>query len=330
MTLAPSPADSSYTPLPDLYDEMQDGDGIRPHWREFALAFQQMGAGELQRRGQEIQRLLRQNGVTFNLHRVDQARDRPWDMDPVPFIVDGGDWERIEAGLVQRAELLDLVLRDLYGRRELLELGLLPPELVYGHGGFLVPANGSMNPQKRQLLFYAADLARGPDGRMWVLSDRAQAPTGAGYALENRTTGSRVLDDLLGNRPVRRLSFFFSDLSAALVRAAGGKADPRIVVLSAGPQDGTYFEHAYLASYLGYTLVQGDDLTVRDGRVWLKALDGLQPVDVIFRRMDAALCDPLELDGAAPGGCRAFWRRCARVRWPWSTPWAAACWRIRA
>jgi uncharacterized circularly permuted ATP-grasp superfamily protein len=218
-------------------------------------------------------------------------------MKPVvtPLLLEQREWETIEAGLVQRAELL----KDLYGTRALLKDGLLPQELVFAHSGFLLPCDQTLSSDPRPLLLYSSDLARGPDGTMWVLSDRTQVPFGAGYALESRTVLRRAMPDLF-RQPltnVRRLAFFFAALRDRLsALAPNPQGDSGIVVLSPGPQDKAYFEHAYLATYLGYPLVQGNDLTVRDGQVWLKTLDGLKPVDVILRRTNDFLCDPLELD----------------------------------
>ena len=221
---------------------------------------------------------------------------RPWQLDPVPLLISGSEWYGIETGLLQRAELLNHILADLYGPRELIRKGLLPLELIYSHGGFLRACDQVRLPGQHQLILYAADLARGPDQKMWVLGDRTQAPSGTGYALENRLAMSRVLPSLFRNTQVHRLEPFFQSLRAGLNAIAPDPSDtPRVVVLTPGPFNETFFEHAYLASNLGYPLVQGDDLTVRDGQVWLKSLTGLQRVDVILRRVDDNYCDPLEL-----------------------------------
>jgi uncharacterized circularly permuted ATP-grasp superfamily protein/uncharacterized alpha-E superfamily protein len=281
------------------WDEMWDDTGrVRPHWQSFIDAVGALGGEELERRRQEAERFLQENGVTFNLHPDDTQEDRPWEYDPLPFLIDEADWSNIEAGLVQRARLLDRILADLMGPRSLLERGLLPPDLIYGHPGFLYAADRVALPGPRQLILYAADIARGPDGRMWVLADRTQAPFGMGYALENRTATTRLFPAIFRDCNVRRLAAFFRTLHERLTRLhRGGGAAPRIVVLTPGPSHPTYFEHAYLAAYLGYALVQGSDLTVRNGAVWLKSLEGLERVDVILRRVDDALCDPLELRG---------------------------------
>ena len=292
-------------------DEMLSRDGqINPHWHGFMQALNTLGLAEMESRHKEVQRLLRENGVTYVVHGEQQGH-RPWELDPIPLIISNTDWDVISTGLTQRAKLLNLILEDLYGERRLIKEGLIPPEAVYAHTGFLRACVGLIPSGFPFLLNYAADLARGSDGKMWVLSDRTQAPSGAGYALENRTALARALPNLFGEVGVHRLSFFFRSLQNSVFDlplqyefgqfesdsriAPHQKDNPQVVVLTPGPLNETYFEHAYLANYLGYTLVQGDDLTVWDGRVWLKSLGGLRPVDIILRRVDDIFCDPLEL-----------------------------------
>lgn len=279
------------------YDEMLDGAGqIRPHWEYLIRALRTLGTTELGRRGAEAARLLRENGVTYNVYSDPAGQSRPWQLDPVPLLISSDEWATIESGLLERAELLNLILADIYGPRELLRKGLLPLELIYNHGGFLRGCDKIALRGKHQLVIYAADLARGPDDRMWVLGDRTQAPSGAGYALENRIAMTRVLPSLFRDSHVHRLAMFFQSLRLGLSAIAPQAAEtPRVVVLTPGPLNETFFEHAYLATYLGYPLVQGDDLTVRDGYLWLKSLNGLERVDVILRRVDDDFCDPLEL-----------------------------------
>ncbi|NOS90016.1 MAG: circularly permuted type 2 ATP-grasp protein [Methylococcaceae bacterium] len=287
-----------------IYDEMYATENkALPHWERFMAALEAMGSEQLELRRREAQRLLRENGVTYNVYGDAQNLTRPWRLDPVPLLISSEEWAIIEAGLKQRAELMDLILKDLYGPQSLLKKGLLPAELIFGHDGFLHPCVGALPKQQRHLTLYSANLARGPNGRMWVLDDRTQAPSGSGYALENRTVMTRVLPDIFRQTQVRRLSGFFHALQQGLVDIAPhNKEDPRIVVLTPGPLNETYFEHAYLAAQLGFTLVQGGDLTVRDGRVWLKSLAGLQAVDVILRRVDDSFCDPLEMRSSSQLG----------------------------
>lgn len=279
------------------YDEMWDANGrVRPHWQPFMKAFDTLGGPALEKCRQEARRIFRENGVSYNVHGDPHGHQRTWELDPIPLIISSEDWAEIEAGLIQRAELLNLILGDIYGERRLIQQGLLPAELVLGHEGFLRACDRFRQPIGMQLTDYAVDLARGPDGRMWVLRDYTQSPAGIGYALENRTVMTRILPQFFQDGHIHRMSFFFRSLRAALASLpARRKEQPRIVVLTPGPYNEFYFEHAYLASYLGYPLVQGDDLTVREGNVWLKTLDGLQPVDVIIRRLNDRFCDPLEL-----------------------------------
>ncbi len=290
-----------YALEPGVYDEMWDQKrGVRAHWHPFFRALERMGSKELARRYREARLLLRENGVTYNIHGDPDGLHRPWELDPIPLLLQAKDWARIARGLSQRAELFNLILTDIYGPQTLIKEGLLPLELIYNHAGFLRPCKDAQSAQ-RPLRVYAADVARGPDGQMWVLRDHTQAPSGLGYALENRTAMSRIMPTLFNDCHVRRMADFFRTFQAGLAELAAGD-DPRVVVLTPGPYHATYFEHAYLSAYLGYPLVQGDDLTVRDGRAWLKAIDGLHPVDIVLRRVNGDFCDPLELNEASQLG----------------------------
>jgi len=286
-----------YSTKLEAYDEMYAGEGqLLPHWQGLMQELERLGQDGLERRRQEAQRQLRENGVTFNVHDGLRGDTRTWQLDPIPLLISEEEWSVIEAGLVQRAELLNLVLADLYGPQTLLKHGQLPPELVFSHAGFQRSCVGLRVPGDRPLVISSSNLARGPDGRMWVIDDRAQAPVGAGYALENRMVMKRIAPALFRSSHVKRLAGFFQPMRDSLAKLAPqNREDPRIVVLTPGPYSPSYFEHAYLADYLGYPLVRGEDLSVRDGRVWLKSLEGLHQVDVILRRVDDAYCDPLEL-----------------------------------
>ncbi len=288
-----------YEALAGLFDEMQERPGApRGHWQKMLAALGQLGMEGLTRRWQEARQLIRENGVTYNVHGDPRGLDRPWHLDPIPLLISPSEGAFLEAGLIQRAQLLERILADVYGPRDLLARGLLPVELVYGNPAYLRPGHGLPAPGNRYLHFYAADLARGPNGLFWVLGDHTQAPSGAGYALENRIVLSRMLPEVFRDCQVHRLALFFRSFRQTMRDIAPHNRDnPRIVLLTPGPQGETYFEHAFLARYLGYTLVEGGDLTVRDNRVYQKLLGGLQAVDVIFRRLDDDACDPLELRG---------------------------------
>ena len=248
--------------------------------------------------------MIHENGVTYNVYGDPQGMERPWELDPVPQVIGAAEWARLEAALAQRARLLDALLADVYGPQRLLVEGLLPPELVFAHPGFLRPCHGLEVPAGRYLHVYAADLGRAPDGGWQVLADRSQSPAGSGYALENRQVLSSILPEVMRDCRVQRLASYFAALRQTLHGMATRHRDnPRIVLMTPGPYNATYFEHAFLARYLGYTLVEGGDLTVRDQCVYLKTLAGLQPVDVILRRLDDAFCDPLELNPGSLLGC---------------------------
>ncbi|TAK71026.1 MAG: hypothetical protein EPO13_00545 [Actinomycetota bacterium] len=283
-----------YPTSPDVFDEAVTGDRqLRGPWQGLLGAFDGLGVAELQWRRSEAERLLEADGVTYHAHDSSTPR---WALDPIPVPMARDEWTRVEAAVSQRAELLDLVLTDLYGPRETLRQGLLPADVVYGHPGFIRACDGITLPGPRQLFSYAADLARDADGSWQVQGDRAQAPSGAGYALQNRVVVSRIFPDLYRDTKVTRLSPFFQQLRSALQDVAPeGVEAPRVVVLTPGAASETAYEHAFLASRLGFPLVVAADLTVRGGRVWLRSLGRLEPVDVIARRVDAAFSDPLEL-----------------------------------
>jgi uncharacterized circularly permuted ATP-grasp superfamily protein/uncharacterized alpha-E superfamily protein len=286
-----------YGPVP-IHDEMVTGDGrLRPHWRRFMGSLGPLGGADLSERWEEARRLLRRNGVTYNVHGDPQGMERPWPLDMMPLLIPFEEWGTLQDGLAQRATLLNAVLADLYGDGKLLRSGIVPPALVHADPGFLRPCSGIRPPGSVWLHLYAADVTRAPDGRWQVLGDRTQSPSGAGYALENRAVVSQILAEAFAECGVQRLGPFFATLKATLERMAPRpRAEgPRIVLLTPGPYNETYFEHAYLARHLGLTLVEGEDLTVRDRQVFLKTLSGLEPVDVILRRLDDDFADPLEL-----------------------------------
>src|ERR1700690_2121563 len=279
------------------YDELSaDGVTPRPHWAHFMESLRAVGPEELQRRWGRAERRIRENGITYNIYSDPLGANRPWKIDVVPFLISADEWRFIEAGIIQRAQLLSLVLEDLYGAQNLVADGHFPAALLYANPAFLRPLVGVPVAAHSYLHMLAVDLARSPDGQWWVLADRTQAPSGSGYALENRTIVSDVLPDLFRTSNVLRLASFFRAQREVLTNFSQ-RDNPRIVLLTPGPLNETYFEHSYIARYLGFTLVQGADLTVRRRRVYLKTVDGLEKVDVILRRVDDSFCDPLELRG---------------------------------
>ncbi len=285
------------------YDELCGADGApRSHWVRLVDLLGSWAPAELVERWEQARRLIRDNGVTYNVHDEASGEQRPWVLDPIPLVVAADDWSRLEVGINQRARVLDALLADLYGPQHVLREGVVPPELVYASPSFLRCCHGMTQAGGRWLHLYGAVIVRNRDGKWLALGDRTGVPQGLGYALENRLVVSRLLPGVFQECNVERLAPFFMALQAVLRGLAPGRDTPRIALQSPGPSSRTYFEDAYLARYLGYTLVEGGDLAVRDGRVSLKTLGGLVPMDVLLRRVTDRECDPLELDGAALGG----------------------------
>ncbi len=296
---------AGYRPLPDVFDEMMDGDGhVRAHWRPFLSMLAALGADEINRRFGAADRYLRGSGVFYRVYEDAAGIERPWPLSHVPLIIEPAEWRQLEAGLIQRATLLEAVLADAYGPSQLSREGRLPAALIAGNPEFLRPLVGVTPPGGAHLRFYAVDIGRGADGRWWVLGDRAQAPSGAGYAIENRLALSRAIPDIYRTTRVERVAPFFQAFQAELARLSP-QDDAHICLLTPGPMSETYFEHAYLARYLGLLLVEGEDLSVRDDGVFVRTVSGLQRTEVLLRRVDADFADPLELNAAsrlgAPG-----------------------------
>lgn len=288
---------ADYPRADTAYHELLDAKGaVRPHWQRLFRVLQRSSADQLNQRQELVERQIQENGVTYNVYADPKGTDRPWALDLLPNLIPSGEWQAIAAGVAQRAELLNRVLADLYGPQELLREGLLPAELVFGHNNFLWPCQGMQVPGNSWLHLYAVDLARAPDGRWWVLADRTQAPSGAGYALENRQIVSRAFPELYRDLRVQHLAGFFRSLQEHLRQQAPADGEtPLVVLLTPGRFNETYFEHLYLARQLGFPLVEGSDLTVRDNTLYLKTLDGLKRVHALLRRLDDDFCDPLEL-----------------------------------
>lgn len=287
-----------YIPPVNSYNEIlaKGVDALSPEWEALFSSLDDLGPTVIEERVSNILRMLKENGVAYNIYNDPSGKTRPWELDPIPQLITSHEWEPISKGLVQRAKLFSLILQDIYGSQNLIKKGLIPQELIYMHPGFLRNCVNLNLSEAQYLTLYAADLARGNDGRLWVISDRTQAPSGYGYALENRSVMNNVLPELFSRLPVRRLSPFFDVLQQALYQVAPSQSgQPRIVILSAGPENETYFEHSYLSLHMGIPLVQGNDLMIKDNFVWLKTIEGLEKVDVILRRMDDVYCDPLEL-----------------------------------
>ncbi len=280
---------------PDAVDELVTPTGLRTDQAALGAAVDAMGMSGLQAARAEARNFAAVEGVTYG---TGAAGGRNWAIDPIPVLLGAAEWQELERGLNQRARLLDLVLSDLYGDRMLLRRRMIPPELILAHDGYVRQTAGIAAPGQRQLVVAATDLGRDPHGRWTVISDRTQAPSGPGYAMATRRIISQVMAGLHRSTPLARLRGFFQTFTAALQDASPSATEPpRVVLLSPGPSSETAFEQAYLATLLGFPLVEADDLVMHQGRVWLQAGDRLEQVDVVLRRVDAAFADPLELRG---------------------------------
>jgi uncharacterized circularly permuted ATP-grasp superfamily protein/uncharacterized alpha-E superfamily protein len=298
-----SPGDEDLEPLlsgyhcifPRNFDEMMDHQGrVRAHWRPFLGMLAALGPDQINARFAAADRHLRDSGVFYRVYEDPAGAVRPWPLSHVPLLIDATEWQELKAGLIQRAELLEAILADIYGPANLVRDGRLPAAAIAGNPEFLralvgiEPAGGS------HLRFYGVDVGRSPDGRWWVLGDRTQAPSGAGFALENRLALSRAMPDIYRELRVERVAPFFQAFQAEL-SGLSRRDDSPVCVLTPGPLNETYFEHAYLARYLGFLLVEGEDLTVRDDGVFIRTVSGLKRAEVMLRRLDSDFADPLEL-----------------------------------
>ncbi|WP_249119430.1 MULTISPECIES: circularly permuted type 2 ATP-grasp protein [unclassified Bradyrhizobium] len=286
-----------YARLPGIPDEYIGQDGApRPAWARFFDAFAALSPADIERRFASADRHLREAGVTYRA--PGETADRLWPLSHLPLIIDETDWRQLTTGIAQRAQLLEMILRDLYGEGRLVADGSVPAAAIAGSNEYLRAVCGVKPPGGRYLHLYAADVGRGPDGRWWVLSDRTQAPSGAGYALENRLVLSRAFSNLYKSMNVERVAPFFEAFRDAL-RASADRDEPRIGLLTPGAFNETYFEHATIARYLGFLLVEGDDLAVSGDRIHIRTVAGLKRLDVLLRRVDSNFLDPLELDASS-------------------------------
>jgi uncharacterized circularly permuted ATP-grasp superfamily protein/uncharacterized alpha-E superfamily protein len=286
---------NGYRPLPGVADEMMAQDGaLKPVWTRFIAALDRLGPETLSGRFARADQYLRDAGVYYHAYGEAQAGARDWPLSHIPVLLDEREWERITRGLTQRAELLERMIADIYGPNRLVLEGIVPPGLIAGNPEFLRPLMGVVPKSGHYLHYCAFELGRGPSGEWWVLGDRAQAPSGAGFALESRVAMTRAVADIQNEMNVHRLAGFFRNFRNALFRMAHDPTES-VGILTPGPLNETYFEHAYIARYLGLMLLEGEDLSVVNGEVMVRTVAGLKPVSVLWRRMDAVFMDPLEM-----------------------------------
>lgn len=294
---------ADYQPAVGVYDEILDADNnLRPHWNTLNEDLGRVDAAAMEHRWKQICRTVHQNGIAYSAYGDPAVRDQHLQIDPLPHLIPAGEWELIEAALKQRADLLNLMLADLYGPRTLVTSGVLPADVLLDHPHYHLPYHDLRTPGDRHLHFYAAQIIRSPRGDWWIKSDRTGAPGGVGFALENRIVISRAFPNEFRRNSVQRLAPFFKALREHLASLANqNNENPHIAILTAGAGSKSYFEDSFLARHLGFTMVETNDLVVRSGSVMLKTLAGLTPVDVIFRRKPDNSLDPLELGGGDPG-----------------------------
>ncbi|CAM3480704.1 circularly permuted type 2 ATP-grasp protein [Arcobacter aquimarinus] len=283
--------------LESSFDEVFDNEcNIRPHWKELIEGLENAGIKQLEQKQLEIDWRLEDNGVTYNIYNDPEGNNRRWNLDPIPLVLTQEEWDEVTKGLKQRAKLLNLIFKDLYTEQKLIKEGIIPAEIVFGHKSFIPEVFNFKNKDYYSLRFYASDISRGPDGKFWVINDRTQSPSGLGYAIENRLTMNSISNDLYPNVEIKKIASFIEGYKNTLkTLSPSNQENPLIALLTPGPLNETYFEHAYLSSFLDLTLVQGEDLLVKNNHLWLKSLKGLRKVDTLIRRVDAQYCDPLEL-----------------------------------
>jgi len=285
-----------YAALPGIADEMLDTQGnVRPVWQHLLTTIGRMDETELANRFARADRYLRDAGVFYRAYGAKDSSERSWPLSHIPVLIADAEWQAVSRGLIQRVELLERIAADIYGPNRLVAEGFLPPSLVASNPEFLRPMVGVQPADGHFLHFCSFEIGRGPDGNWWVLSDRTEAPSGAGFALENRVATTRAFSDVYAETHVHRLAGFFAAFRDEL-QSRKKHPDDRIAVLTPGVANETYFEHAYIARYLGFMLLEGEDLTVVDGRVMVRTVAGLKSIGVLWRRLDASFADPLELN----------------------------------
>lgn len=286
----------AYSALPGVADEMVDNTGaVRPVWQNLLGAISQMSEKELHDRFARADRYLRDAGVFYRAYGAKGVSERNWPISHIPVLIDEREWQTLSEGLVQRAELLEQIMGDIHGENRLVNEGFIPPALLASNPEFLRPLVGVKPASGHYLHFLAFEIGRGPDGNWWVLADRTQAPSGAGFALETRVATTRAFSDIYAETPVHRLASFFGAFRNAL-QGMKQSPDGRIAVLTPGPANETYYEHAYIARYLGLMLLEGEDLAVVNDKVMVRTVAGLKPISVLWRRLDSGYADPLELN----------------------------------
>lgn len=285
------------------FDEFRDAEKeITAPWKDIISTFQSLDSFDYSNARNAANKILQENGVNFTGIVEEESQLRPWEIDLLPVSFSEQCWDAISQGISQRAKLIESITHDLYGEGRLISSGLIPPELVFRNNDFHREFH-ELPKESSQLLLYGCELGRSSSGQWWILSDRSSAPSGISYAVENRIVSSETMPEVFHRSQIQRLAPFFVQLQSTIKKISSNRQDnPSVVILSAGPKHPFYFEDVFLAQYLGYTLVEAGDLTVRRNKVWIKTLGGLIPVDVLIRRTSDQNLDPLEINNPSPHG----------------------------
>lgn len=282
-----------YSPA-DLFDELIDSNGkVRPYYQPVADRLFPLKPEELEQKVKNLELLFLKQGVTFTVYGDERGTERVFPFDPVPRLIPGEEWEVVEAGLIQRITALNLFLYDVYHEQKILKDKVIPAEVVLSAAHYRPEFVGVQVPRDTYIHVCGTDLIRDRDGRYLVLEDNGRCPSGVSYVLENRMAMKRVFPQLFGSTGVRSVDTYPADLLATLQYIAPRQtAQPNCVLLTPGVHNSAYFEHSFLARQMGIEIVEGRDLIVLEGFVYMRTTRGLQQVDVIYRRIDDDFLDP--------------------------------------
>ncbi|MEL6523805.1 MAG: circularly permuted type 2 ATP-grasp protein, partial [Pseudomonadota bacterium] len=276
-------------------DELLAADGsIKPVWAGFFEHLAKLTPEQLGSRFARGDQYLRDAGVLFRQYDESLSSEREWPLSHIPVLLGEEEWQTISTGLIERANLLEYVLRDFYGENTLVSSGQLPATLLSQNPAWLRPMVGVGRKDKHLLNTLSFEIGRGPDGKWWVISDLIEAPSTVGFAIENRIAMSRVFPNFFNRANIHRLAGYFKEFQQTLLELKG-RREGEIALLSPGPMNQNYAEHAYLARYLGLLLVEGEDLIVQDGQALVRTVAGPKPISLLWSRLPSHMFDPLEL-----------------------------------
>ncbi len=282
-----------------LNDEMLFPDGtVKPVWAPFFEHLSRLSPEDLGTRFSRGDQYLRDAGVLFRQYDETLSTEREWPLSHIPVIIGEDEWQVISDGLIERANLLEAILQDFYGDNTLVSSGQLPAKLLSQNPAWLRPMVGVGKQGAHLLNALSFEIGRGPNGKWWVISDLIEAPSTAGFAVENRIAMTRVFPNFFSGANVHRLAGYFQAFQQTLMDIRG-RTSGEIALLSPGPMNQNYAEHSYMARYLGLLLVEGEDLIVQDGKAMVRTVAGLKPVSLLWNRLPSAMVDPLELDSSS-------------------------------